>query len=254
MKRGYDVFGKAYGVMLRNDLHDIDSIDHQFLKEMILVDEESLSFFYERIPKINEDVTKHELFEFAQQFRADQPIDTIKNVLNFTSQIALNYDVDFLDMTFGGTEKEILIRGTDWCADMVRVGCVLLQCNDIPTRIVHLANVNKAYHGHVVCEAFFDHGYGMCDFIYGVLGYDEKPISAWEMRLTKSLVSTCYRRDYANYSVLDDFEGLFSEIAINEYDIVDHNNNFSKSRANDYTKQIIFENHDGKWLMGEDQY
>lgn len=30
MKYGYDVFGKEYGVMLRNDLHALDSIDHQF--------------------------------------------------------------------------------------------------------------------------------------------------------------------------------------------------------------------------------
>ncbi len=30
MKYGYDVFGKEYGVMLRSDLHAMDSIDHQF--------------------------------------------------------------------------------------------------------------------------------------------------------------------------------------------------------------------------------
>lgn len=35
MKKGYDVFGNEYGVMLKNDLHAGNSIDHKFLREMI---------------------------------------------------------------------------------------------------------------------------------------------------------------------------------------------------------------------------
>ncbi|MEG2868919.1 MAG: hypothetical protein RR894_14360, partial [Terrisporobacter sp.] len=149
MTKGYDVFGKAYGVMLRNDLHSTDLIDHQFLKEMILVDEQTAQQFYETNPKISYDTTKHELFEFAQTFKGNNILDTIKNILKFTSNIALNYEVEFLDMTFGGKEKDIIKRGTDWCSDMARLGCVLLQCNNIPARIVHIVNTKKAYHGHV---------------------------------------------------------------------------------------------------------
>ena len=40
MKKGYGVFGKAYEVMFRNDIHDEDSIDHYILRNMILLDEE----------------------------------------------------------------------------------------------------------------------------------------------------------------------------------------------------------------------
>ena len=32
MKKGYSVFGKAYEIMNKNDLHDIDSIDHRFIQ------------------------------------------------------------------------------------------------------------------------------------------------------------------------------------------------------------------------------
>lgn len=252
MISGYDVFGKEYGIMLRNDLHALDSIDHQFLKDMILVDKNSEHIFYGNTPEISYDVTKHELFEFAQQFKSIHPIETVKNILKFTSQIALNYDVDFLDMTFGGKEKDIITRGTDWCADMARVGCVLLQCNHIPTRIVHIANIKKAYHAHVICEAFFDNHYAVCDFIYGVMGYNQRPLSAWEMRSNKELVTECYRRDYEGYSIINDFEGLFSEIAINDYNIMDENNKFIESKANDYTKRILMENHGDKWFMKED--
>ncbi len=46
MKKGYDVFGPAYGVMLRNDLHALESIDHKFMREMILLEEESYDFLY----------------------------------------------------------------------------------------------------------------------------------------------------------------------------------------------------------------
>jgi len=122
MKYGYDVFGKEYGVMLRNDLHALDSIDHQFLKDMILVEEQTLPMLYGDIPYISYisyDVSIHELFEFAQSFKGNCNFDTIRNILNFTSEIALKYDIDFLDMMFGGKEKDIINRGTDWCADML---------------------------------------------------------------------------------------------------------------------------------------
>lgn len=31
MRIGYGIFGKAFEVMLRNDLHALESIDHEFL-------------------------------------------------------------------------------------------------------------------------------------------------------------------------------------------------------------------------------
>ena len=46
MKKGYRVFGKAYQVMFRNDLHDKHSIDHYLLRNMILLDNESNNFLY----------------------------------------------------------------------------------------------------------------------------------------------------------------------------------------------------------------
>lgn len=252
MIKGYDIFGNEFGVMLRNDLHAVDSIDHQFLKEMILVDDQSQEILYGVTPEISYDVTKHELFEFAQQFKSYNDINTIKEILKFTSNIALNYDVDFLDMTFGGREVDIIKRGTDWCADMSRVACVLLQCNYIPARIVHIVDIEKAYHGHVVCEVFFEGAYSMCDFIFGVMGYDKSPISALEMSLNKDQVTKCYTRDYKSYSPINNFEGLFSKIAINEYNIIDKNNKFTESKPNDYTIRIITEEHNGNWFMGED--
>lgn len=41
MRRGYDIFGRAYGVMLRNDPHAPGSIDHALMRRMALLDEDS---------------------------------------------------------------------------------------------------------------------------------------------------------------------------------------------------------------------
>lgn len=86
-----------------------------------------------------------------------------------------------------------------------------------------------------------------------MVGYDKGPIPACEMKIDKHLVTKCYSRDYQGYSKENDFEGLFSEIAINEYDIMDENNKFTEPRPNEYTVKIIEENHNNKWFMGEDE-
>lgn len=53
LKIGYGVFGKAYEVMLRQDLHAAGSIDHRLMESMILLEEESAALLYQnplRIP------------------------------------------------------------------------------------------------------------------------------------------------------------------------------------------------------------
>ena len=78
MKQGYDVFGKAYGIMLRNDLHAIGSVDHELLKNMILLNEESYNLLYKNIETVI-DMREHELYYFAQHFKGDNEHQTIIN-------------------------------------------------------------------------------------------------------------------------------------------------------------------------------
>ena len=88
MKRGYDVFGKAYGVMLRQDVHDVASIDHQFMQEMILVDEESEVLLYTSIEKLPDHIQNHELYAFSKRFKGSSERETVRNILRFTAQLA----------------------------------------------------------------------------------------------------------------------------------------------------------------------
>ena len=240
MKIGYGVFGKAYEVMFAHDLHNPASIDHELMKNMILLDDQSAAILYSRVVRHN--YGGHELYQFAQQFKASIEKETVQNVLRYTQKIAAAFDTDFDDMLFGGTEKQILDRGTDWCSDMARVGAVLLQCLGIPCRMLYLANPGKAYNGHVVNEAFYEGRYGVVDFIYGYQFYDRTPKSAFEIQRNPEILAA-YPESY---------QGLFSAIAISEYDPCAPGNNYSISRPNDYYLKLIHTDHENMWLMGED--
>ena len=207
---------------------------------MILLDDQSAAILYSRVVRHN--YGGHELYQFAQQFKASIEKETIQNVLRYTQEIAAAFDTDFDDMLFGGTEKQILDRGTDWCSDMARVGAVLLQCLGIPCRMLYLANPGKAYNGHVVNEAFYEGRYGVVDFIYGYQFYDRTPKSAFEIQRNPEILAA-YPESY---------QGLFSAIAISEYDPCTPGNNYSISRPNDYYLKLIHTDHENMWLMGED--
>lgn len=240
MKKGYEVFGYSYKIMYENDLHDKKSIDHDFLREMILLDSKSYSYLYNNVIECH-DMKKHELFDFAQKFRSTSDLETIKNVMDYTSNIANSFNVDFEDMLFGGTEKQILDRGTDWCADMARVAFVLLECVDIPCRIVHLANIEKAYNGHVVIEAYYNNKYGVVDPINGYVFYKHQPLDAYELKTNRTLLEKC---DLS-------YAGLFNGVAINNYNPNSEMNDYTVSGPNQYYLRLIHENHHDNWIMGE---
>ena len=240
MKKGYDIFGKAYGIMLKNDLHDINSIDHKFMQEMILLDDESYGFLYNSRPNFV-DMREHELYVFAKQFKGKNDRKTIEKVLSYTAKIAKNFHDEFSEMKFGGTEKEIIDRGTDWCNDLARVGAVLLACNDIPARIVHLVNLEKAYNGHVVVEAYYEGKYGVCDFLYGYNFYKFEPVDAYTLMRDGQ-----YLGDYS-----ESYAGLYSAVAINEYNPMDQND-YTISMPNQYYMNLIYTDHNDKWIMKED--
>lgn len=62
MNSGYDIFGTAYGVMFRHDLHAPGSVDDLFLQRMCLLEEESVDALYTAPPVISPAITTHELY------------------------------------------------------------------------------------------------------------------------------------------------------------------------------------------------
>ena len=50
------------------------------------------------------------LYSFAQRFKRDNNLESIKSLIHYTSQITTNYNTPPVEMYFGGTEKEILVK------------------------------------------------------------------------------------------------------------------------------------------------
>ena len=239
--KGYDVFGKAYGHMLRNDLHDINSIEHKLMQEQIKLDSASEPFLYGGY-QISYPLENHELYFFSQQFKTDNELDSIKLLIKYTNEIASNFNVPLENMFFGGTEKEILDRGTDWCFDLARLAAVIFDCMGLTSRFVFVADPNKAYHGHVLLEVYYNNSWGVVDPLYGYVFYDTKPISAKEIIFSSQL-----------QKMDEDYKNMFKQIAIAEYNPNDLDNKYIVSRCNEYTYKLNKIKQTGTWLLGEDK-
>lgn len=169
----------------------------------------------------------HELYDFSIQFKKDNDLDSIKEVVKFTSNMANNFNVLIDKMYFGGSEKEILLRGNDWCFDLARLSLVILESMGIPSRFVFVANREKAYFGHTLLECFYEKHYGLVNPTYGYVFYDKTPISAKDILNSKLLKELDI--DYQNY---------FESIAIAEYNPIDKNNKCIISKCNEYTYKL----------------
>ncbi|MDY5982271.1 MAG: helix-turn-helix domain-containing protein [Anaeroplasma sp.] len=239
--KGYDVFGKEYGCMLRNDLHDINSIEHKLMQEMVRLDSISEPFLYGGY-QISYPMENNILYSFAQRFKRDNDLESIKSLIHYTSQIATNYNTPLDEMYFGGTEKEILDRGTDWCFDLARLAAVILDCLGMTSRFVFVANPDKAYHGHVLIEVFYNDSWGVVDPLYGYVFYDNTPISA---------------KDIYHSSVLqelnEEYKNMFKQVAIVDYNPNNEENKYIISKCNKYTLTLNSIVQDGTWKLGEDK-
>lgn len=239
--KGYDVFGKSYGYMLRNDLHDINSIEHKLMQEQIRLDSVSEPFLYGGY-QILYPLENHELYTFSQKFKMKNELESIKAVVRYTSKLASNFDMPLKDMLFGGTEKEMLTRGTDWCFDLARVAAVILDCIGLTSRFVFVANPYKAYNAHVLLEVYYNDSWGVIDPLYGYIFFDTKPINA------KDIIHSAQLK-----SMNEDYKHMFNQISIAEYNPNDVNNKYIISKCNEYTYKINTIIQDGTWLLGEDK-
>lgn len=239
--KGYDVFGKSYGFMLRNDLHDINSIEHKLMQEQIRLDSISEPFLYGGY-RTSYPLENHELYLFSQRFITDNELDSIKLLVKYTHEMASKYNVPLEHMLFGGSEMEILERGTDWCFDLARLAAVILDCIGLISRFIFVANPNKAYHGHVLLEVYYNNYWGVVDPLYGYIFFDSKPISAKEILYSSQLIN-----------MNEDYKNMFKQIAIAEYNPNDPNNKYIVSKCNEYTYKLNTIKHNGTWLLGEDK-
>lgn len=251
-KMGYGVFGKAYEYMFKNDLHHKRSVDHAILKNMILLDKDSKSFLYKLPQPVSKDICNHELYEIALKLKGDNHLESIDRTIEFVNEIVERFNTPFEEMIFGGTELEIIKRGSDWCTDISRVGAALLQCLGMPSRIVILVNPFEAYHGHQVVEVFVNGMYMMCDFLYGVIARLDQNYSVFDLLSKPKLVHKIYSSKINISKQLDYIASLYNLAAISEYDI-SKKHNYQTSEPNAYYLKMMNLNQDGTWQMNEDK-
>jgi len=250
---GYGVFGKAYEYMFRNDLHHKRSVDHAILKNMIFLDEDSKSLLYKAPNAVSQDISNHELYEIALKLKGGNHLESINRTIEFVNEIVERFNTPFEEMIFGGTELEIIQRGSDWCTDISRVGAAIIQCLDMPSRIAILVNPFQAYHGHQVVEVYLEGTYMMCDFLYGVIARLDRNYSVYELINKPELVHKIYSSKIDDSKQLDYIVGLYNLAAISEYDI-SKKHNYNISRPNEYYLKMMNLSQDGTWQMNEDKF
>ena len=160
-------------------------------------------------------------------------------------------------MLFGGKEEEIIQRGSDWCTDVARVGCVLCQIAGFPSRLVYLIDTGQAYSGHVIIETYREERWGAIDSLTGVVyrREDGRPASTWELMNQPELIeSHRHQNELAHTST----PGQFSGAAISNYLVWQSAEyNYAVSQLNGYTRSILSLANRGwpgglRWLHGEE--
>ena len=258
---GPQAFGKAYRQMLDNDSHAPGSVDREIASSMVRLREETASHLYGAYTDLHIGYvagSRPGLEDFLSRTEPSDadPARQVAAIAELTSGLAAKGPDDGMSaMRFGGTEEEIIERGSDWCTDVARVGCALYQVAGYPARMVHLFNLNAAYSGHVIVEVHRSGTWGAVDTSSGVvyrLG-DGMPATTWDLMNDAELVIQ-HQGPEAWYTRPEQFAAA----GIANYHLRDSDRyDYTVAGLNDYYRAILSMAGRGwpgglRWLHGED--
>jgi len=260
--RGPSQFGPAYRVMLDRDAHAPGSVDRVLVGRMVRLCDATAAYLYEAHTPTHVDYrwgTRPELERPVEHATADATTDEdrVAAIARFCTDLGTDVDDGLDAMRIGGTEEETTARGSDWCTDVARVGCILCQLAGVPSRIVFLANTGRAYSGHVIIEAFRSHAWGAVDVTTDVRYRhpDGVPATTWALMHNAALITAHRRGAETIYTEPDQFRAA----AIANYFVADHHRyDYAVTGMNDYTRSILEMSARGwpgglRWLHGEDE-
>jgi len=252
---GISQFGPAYKLMYEHDPHAPGSVDCMLLRRMLRLAPDTKHYLYGQYTNLlvrYERGTRPELERaLATSPGLKQPPEQI---IAFCKKLGDNTRVDAQDLRFGGTEEQIIARGSDWCADVARVACVLFQVAGYPSRLAVLADVSRAYSGHVVAEVFCDGSWGVADPVFGIVYRDanSQPASLWTLTQDTLLVASHHSaggQDHAR---------LYNSVALVNYSVADQAQcDYTVTGPNEYTLAVLQQSQCGwpgglRWLFNED--
>ena len=257
---GPKAFGRAYRIMLQNDAHAPGSVDRELVGSMTRLRDETAEYLYGRYTNLSvgyEPGSRPELERFLAEAESSEggQVDRVAAIAGLTCGLAEKRPGGRLpEMRFGGTEEQIIERGSDWCADVARVGCALYQVSGFPCRMVYLFNLDAAYSGHVIVEVHRSGKWGAVDTSAGVVYRKEDgvPASTWELMNDAHLVKR-HASPEAWYTDPEQFHAAgianynLGDCGLYEYEV---------TGLNDYTRAVLTMADRGwpgglRWLHGE---
>ena len=244
MKKGLGIFGRQYEIMYKNDVHAVGTVDRVLCEQMIKLDDNSKEYLYNSHTDLScryKPGARVFLEGIVNSLRGLTPRETVENIISYCRNIVINCDTDTEELVFGGTEEEIITRGTYWCTDIARVACVMFQIAGLPSRIIITANTKSAYSGHVVTEVYYSNRWEVADPTSGKIYRDAAGISksTWDIHNEK-------------------LDGQFGAVAVSNYYVDDKEKySYETSRVNDYYREILKHSAEQwaggvRWVHGED--
>lgn len=264
MYKGINQFGRAYQIMMENDTHASGSVDRVLAEGMIRLCSETVAYLYGEYTPVHvqyEKGSRPELEQWVEKavIGCCSPEEQIQGIVTFSSSLGEKVAEQDLDMMrVGGIEEEIIRRGSDWCTDVARVGCVMCQVAGLAARLVMLFNTEQAYSGHVIIETYRGGTWGAVDPTTAVIYRhpDRKPASTWELMNQPHLIEAHWREDVSTlYTNIGQFRG----VAISNCFVWDWKDyDYTVSPVNDYYRSILEMSMQGwpgglRWLHGEDR-
>lgn len=260
--RGIGIFGPAYKIMLENDPHPKGSVDRVLMENMILLCRETSNYLYNVYTPTKTFYQKGSIPELEQYVEkavlgCQSDEERIRAIARFTNDLQKKAEDNLDLMKVGGTEAEIIARGSDWCADVARVGCALYQVAGFPARMVYLIDTEKAYSGHVIIEVYRAEVWGAVDPLTNVIYRHPggKPASTWHLMNNHRLIECHWRDKSTLYTTVDQFRGA----AISNYFVWCWKKyDYTVNKINDYYRSILEMSDKGwpgglRWLHGEDR-
>jgi transglutaminase-like putative cysteine protease len=256
--QGIGQFGKACRIMLENDSHAPGSVDRVLAGRMVRLCDETADDLYTRYTPALVGFrrgSRPKLEGIVARLGEGDPSaeNVVARIARFCAKMGEGLSDDLDAMRVGGTEEEILSRGSDWCTDVARVACVLAQVAGLPARIVNLFDTAHAYSGHVIIEAFRGGTWGAADSSTGVVYRHSagRPATTWELMRTPELIE----RHSGFYSTPDQFRAA----AVVNYLVADRAAyDYTVAGVNAYCRSILENAARGwpgglRWLHGEDK-
>ena len=246
--------------MLENDAHAQGSVDREIVSSMIRLCNETASYLYDVYTDLHIGYaagSRPGLENFLSEVKSSvvDPRQQVSVIAKLTRGLAEKRPRGGLSrMRVGGTEEQIIERGSDWCTDVARVACALYQVTGFPCRIVNLFNLNAAYSGHVIVEVHRSGTWGAVDTSSGVVYQkdDGAPATTWELMNDAELVIR-HEGPEAWYTHPEQFTAAgIANYYVRDSELYD----YAVTGLNDYYRAILSMAGQGwpgglRWLHGE---